>query len=73
VSAIRTNAAALMLGVSPNTLRSWERRYGFRRPQRSENGVKVFDFRGAVPDTGARTACRLGDAPAAAATARAGA
>ncbi len=26
---IRTNAAAAMLGVSPNTLRSWERRFGF--------------------------------------------
>ena len=26
---IRTNAAAEVLGVSPNTLRSWERRYGY--------------------------------------------
>ena len=29
-------------------------------------GVKVFDFRGAVPDTGASTVARLGDGPAAA-------
>ena len=29
MNGIRTNAAAVMLGVSPNTLRSWERRYGF--------------------------------------------
>ena len=36
MSAIRTNAAAAMLGVSPNTLRSWERRFGFpvAAPQR---------------------------------------
>ncbi|MCW3050584.1 MAG: MerR family transcriptional regulator, partial [Solirubrobacterales bacterium] len=32
---IRTNAAAAMLGVSPNTLRSWERRYGFPEPRRT--------------------------------------
>ena len=32
MSGIRTNAAAVMLGVSPNTLRSWERRYGFPPP-----------------------------------------
>ena len=30
---IRTNAAAAMLGVSPNTLRSWERRFGFPEPR----------------------------------------
>src|SRR4030088_1358296 len=35
MSGIRTNAAAVMLGVSPNTLRSWERRYGFPQPHRS--------------------------------------
>ena len=29
MNGIRTNAAAVMLGISPNTLRSWERRYGF--------------------------------------------
>src|ERR1700709_1304604 len=32
---IRTNAAAAMLGVSPNTLRSWERRFGFPEPKRT--------------------------------------
>ena len=29
MSVVRTNAAAAMLGVSPNTLRSWERRFGY--------------------------------------------
>ncbi len=42
MSGIRTNAAAGMLGVSPNTLRSWERRYGFPRPQRSPGGHRQY-------------------------------
>jgi DNA-binding transcriptional MerR regulator len=42
VTGIRTNAAAVMLGVSPNTLRSWERRYGFPRPQRSPGGHRQY-------------------------------
>jgi MerR family transcriptional regulator, light-induced transcriptional regulator len=40
--AIRTNAAGAMLGVSPSTLRSWERRYGFPRPQRSPGGHRQY-------------------------------
>jgi len=39
---IRTNAAAAMLGVSPNTLRSWERRYGFPKPSRSAGNQRQF-------------------------------
>ena len=35
MGAIRTNAAAAMLGVSPNTLRSWERRFGYPEPRRT--------------------------------------
>jgi DNA-binding transcriptional MerR regulator len=31
-----------MLGVSPNTLRSWERRYGFPRPHRSPGGHRHY-------------------------------
>jgi MerR family transcriptional regulator, light-induced transcriptional regulator len=31
-----------MLGVSPNTLRSWERRYGFPRPTRSPGGHRQY-------------------------------
>jgi hypothetical protein len=44
MSAIRTNAAAAMLGVSPNTLRSWERRFGYPMPQRTEGGHRHFDL-----------------------------
>jgi len=44
VSAIRTNAAAAMLGVSPNTLRSWERRFGFPSPRRSAGGHRQFEL-----------------------------
>jgi DNA-binding transcriptional MerR regulator len=42
--AIRTNAAAVMLGVSPNTLRSWERRYAFPQPLRSPGGHRLFEL-----------------------------
>jgi DNA-binding transcriptional MerR regulator len=39
---VRTNAAARLLGVSANTLRSWERRYGFPRPQRTAGGHRQY-------------------------------
>jgi MerR family transcriptional regulator, light-induced transcriptional regulator len=42
MGAIRTNAAAAMLGVSPNTLRSWERRFGFPEPRRTAGGHRQF-------------------------------
>jgi len=41
---IRTNAAATMLGVSTNTLRSWERRYGFPRPRRTKGGHRHYEL-----------------------------
>jgi hypothetical protein len=41
---IRTNAAAAMLGVSPNTLRSWERRFGYPEPKRTAGGHRQFDL-----------------------------
>jgi hypothetical protein len=44
MSVIRTNAAAAMLGVSPNTLRSWERRFGFPVPRRTAGGHRQFDL-----------------------------
>jgi DNA-binding transcriptional MerR regulator len=44
MSGIRTNAAAVMLGVSPNTLRSWERRYSFPRPLRSPGGHRQYSL-----------------------------
>ncbi|HYM46233.1 MAG TPA: MerR family transcriptional regulator [Solirubrobacteraceae bacterium] len=44
MTSIRTNAAAAMLGVSPNTLRSWERRFGYPMPQRTEGGHRQFEL-----------------------------
>ena len=41
---IRTNAAAAMIGVSPNTLRSWERRFGFPEPRRTAGGHRQFEL-----------------------------
>src|ERR1044072_2096619 len=41
---IRTNAAAEVLGVSPNTLRSWERRYGFRVPKRTPSNHRNYEL-----------------------------
>ena len=45
MTTVRTNAAAVMLGVSPNTLRSWERRFGFPTPRRTAGGHRQFDVR----------------------------
>ncbi|HVW17855.1 MAG TPA: MerR family transcriptional regulator [Solirubrobacteraceae bacterium] len=44
MTAVRTNAAAAMIGVSPSTLRSWERRFGFPAPRRSEGGHRQYDL-----------------------------
>jgi len=44
MSAVRTNAAAAMIGVSPSTLRSWERRFGFPSPRRTEGGHRQFEL-----------------------------
>jgi MerR family transcriptional regulator, light-induced transcriptional regulator len=58
MSAIRTNAAAALLGVSPNTLRSWETRFGYPTPKRTEGGHRQFELceiealRQALADTG---------------------
>jgi DNA-binding transcriptional MerR regulator len=41
---IRTNAAAEVLGVSPNTLRSWERRYGFPVPKRTVGNHRNYEL-----------------------------
>jgi DNA-binding transcriptional MerR regulator len=55
---IRTNAAAEVLGVSPNTLRSWERRYGFPTPKRTPGNhrnyelVELQTLRAALTETG---------------------
>jgi len=44
MSVLRTHAAAAMLGVSPNTLRSWERRFGYPMPRRTSGGHRQFDL-----------------------------
>ena len=44
MSGIRTNAAAELLGVSPNTLRSWERRFGYPTPDRTSGGHRQYDL-----------------------------
>jgi MerR family transcriptional regulator, light-induced transcriptional regulator len=55
---IRTNAAAEVLGVSPNTLRSWERRYGYPVPKRTPGNhrnyelVELQTLRDALAETG---------------------
>jgi DNA-binding transcriptional MerR regulator len=55
---IRTNAAAEVLGVSPNTLRSWERRYGYPLPKRTPGNhrnyelVELQTLRDALSETG---------------------
>jgi MerR family transcriptional regulator, light-induced transcriptional regulator len=41
---IRTNAAAEVLGVSPNTLRSWERRYGYPVPKRTAGNHRNYEL-----------------------------
>jgi hypothetical protein len=42
--AIRIAAAADLLGVSPSTLRAWERRHGFPAPRRSEGGHRQYEL-----------------------------
>jgi MerR family transcriptional regulator, light-induced transcriptional regulator len=44
MSVIRTNAASAILGVSPNTLRSWERRFGYPKPRRTQGGHRQYDL-----------------------------
>ena len=44
MSGIRTNAAAELLGVSPNTLRSWERRFGYPSPRRTQGGHRQYEL-----------------------------
>jgi len=39
---LKTSEAAAMLNVSPNTLRTWERRFGFPKPQRSPGRHRLY-------------------------------
>lgn len=44
VSGIRTSAAAEMLGVSPSTLRTWERRLGYPKPARTSGNHRHYEL-----------------------------
>lgn len=44
MSGIRINAAAEILGVSPSTLRSWERRLGYPHPQRTPGNHRLYEL-----------------------------
>ena len=39
---LKTSEAATLLNVSPNTLRQWETRFGFPKPQRSPGGHRMY-------------------------------
>jgi MerR family transcriptional regulator, light-induced transcriptional regulator len=42
VRTLKTSEAAALLNVSPNTLRAWERRFGYPRPQRSAGRHRLY-------------------------------
>lgn len=44
MSGIRTAAAAEMLGVSPSTLRTWERRLGYPQPRRTPGNHRQYEL-----------------------------
>ena len=44
MTGMRTHAAAAMLGVSPSTLRSWERRHGYPRPRRTPGNHRLYEL-----------------------------
>jgi DNA-binding transcriptional MerR regulator len=41
---LKTSEAAALLNVSPNTLRAWERRFGYPKPQRSAGHHRLYTF-----------------------------
>jgi MerR family transcriptional regulator, light-induced transcriptional regulator len=44
MTGIRTAAAAEMLGVSPSTLRTWERRLGYPQPARTPGNHRQYEL-----------------------------
>jgi DNA-binding transcriptional MerR regulator len=44
VRTLKTSEAAALLGVSPNTLRTWERRFGFPRAMRSPHQHRRYAY-----------------------------
>jgi DNA-binding transcriptional MerR regulator len=41
---LKTSEAAAILNVSSNTLRAWERRFDYPRPQRSQGGHRLYPY-----------------------------
>jgi DNA-binding transcriptional MerR regulator len=41
---LKTSEAAELLNVSANTLRAWEQRFGYPRPQRSPGGHRLYPY-----------------------------
>jgi DNA-binding transcriptional MerR regulator len=41
---LKTSEAAAVLNVSPNTLRAWERRFGFPKPRRSPGKHRIYTY-----------------------------
>ena len=39
---LKTSEAAAVLNVSPNTLRAWERRFGYPKPQRTAGKHRLY-------------------------------
>jgi DNA-binding transcriptional MerR regulator len=44
VRTLKTSEAAALLNVSPNTLRAWERRFGYPKPQRSAGRHRLYTY-----------------------------
>jgi len=42
VRTLKTSEAAAVLNVSPNTLRAWERRFGYPKPQRTARKHRLY-------------------------------
>jgi DNA-binding transcriptional MerR regulator len=42
VRTLKTSEAASLLNVSPNTLRAWERRFGYPQPQRTQGKHRLY-------------------------------
>lgn len=41
---LKTSEAATLLNVSPNTLRAWERRFGYPKPRRSAGKHRIYTY-----------------------------
>lgn len=44
MSTLKTSEAAALLNVSTHTLRAWERRFGYPKPQRTTGGHRIYQY-----------------------------